>query len=209
MSTIYTQVCIVKGSFPRTVLGCECANLYSNYSLVSKEPKRRETVDEVVYEKSEVRIRTRKRSFREKISSFFKFWRPSSVSIYYLFFIFEFCVKRRFFLHVFFSPFRRLLPPDRLHTRDFTYACQKFFSGAELPHVHHTFRAVPLLHSHNYFLICHTGLRTMLPNVSIDDRKSEFAPYSICLFKFPFRLKLAFRNQAAASTSAARRVKDF
>lgn len=45
-----------------------------------------ETGDDVVSEKSEARIRTRKH--REKISSFFKFWRPCFMSVYFFIKIF-------------------------------------------------------------------------------------------------------------------------
>lgn len=45
-----------------------------------------ETSDNVVSEKSEARIRTRKH--REKISSFFKFWRPCFMSVYFFIKIF-------------------------------------------------------------------------------------------------------------------------
>jgi len=54
---------------------------------------------DVVSEKSEAQIRTRKR--REKISSFFKFWRPCSISVYFFIKIFS---KRRTFPHVTFPP---------------------------------------------------------------------------------------------------------
>lgn len=100
-----------------------------------------ETGDIIVSEKSEARIRTRKH--REKISSFFKFWRPCFISILLLFFL-----KRRIFSSR--SFFRQLCS----HTSDphTSYSLSVILSYVHIIH------SVPI-HAdpfclHNYFLIC-------------------------------------------------------
>lgn len=123
----------------------------------NKTIKRRETIDEVVCEKSKVQIRTRKR--REKISSFFKFWRPSFVSIYY-FFLFRF-LKRRFFFRTYsFLSFAQVLAICSLALARFYVRMSNLYSALN----YRTFIVYSMLKAQfhlcifmNFLLICYTG----------------------------------------------------